>query len=158
MSLASGNDSKAATSSNGNRRAGNAGEDSRINRDDNPVRKKPHFEPSDPRRDDDWLDAWLQLPRLPLTREQIPLLGQDRLVEWYNASYISARMRNGRSVDFIYNGGSEPGTMRNVQPVFLFTVPEDLTEPDMKREPVYLLAHCLKRQAARTFRLDRISL
>lgn len=104
-----------------------------------------------------WLDAWQGLPRVPLVREQFPQFGKDRQVEWFHASLITCRIREGRSFDFLYQGGSEPGTWRNVLPVLLFTVPAQSESPDLTREPVYLLAHCLKRNAVRTFRLDRIA-
>jgi hypothetical protein len=105
-----------------------------------------------------WLDAWLRLPRLPLMRDQLRPLGKERAVEWFIASLALERIRNGELLAFFYRGGSEPGAFRKVIPVFLFTVPSDLANPDYSREPVYLLAHCLSRKAARTFRLDRISL
>lgn len=104
-----------------------------------------------------WLDAWNRLPRVPLLREQFPQLGKDRQVEWFNASLITCRIQEGREFGFTYESGSEPGTWRNVLPVLLFTVPANPEAPDLSRKPVYLLAHCLKRQAVRTFRLDRIA-
>lgn len=106
---------------------------------------------------EEWLEAWQCLPRVPLVREQFPQFGKDRQVEWFNASRITCRIHEGREFGFIYEGGSEPGTWRNVLPVLLFTVPAHPESPDLTREPVYLLAHCLKRNAVRTFRLDRIA-
>ena len=105
-----------------------------------------------------WLESWLRMPRLPMMREQLPQLGPDRQIEWFLASLSLSRISSGESIDFFYQGGSEPGAFRQVLPMFLFTVPTDPANPDYARQPVYLLAHCLTRKAARTFRLDRISL
>lgn len=91
-------------------------------------------------------------------REHLPLLGPDRAVEWFLASLSLSHIRSCKSIAFFYQGGSEPGVFRRVLPMFLFTVPADLANPDFSRECVYLLAHCPKSQAARIFRLDRISL
>jgi hypothetical protein len=104
-----------------------------------------------------WLDSWQSLPRVPLVRDQIPLLGTARSAEWHRAIIITSRIREARDYDFIYHGGSQPATRRNVLPVLLFTTPPTSNPPDLTREPIYLLAHCLKRKAVRTFRLDRIS-
>jgi hypothetical protein len=104
------------------------------------------------------LDTWQRLPRVPLVRNQIPELGQNRAAEWFHASLITCRIREGRPFDFFYLGGSEPGEGRTVHPVLLFTVPTHPGPPDLTRDPVYLLAHCLKRNAVRTFRLDRLHL
>lgn len=106
----------------------------------------------------DWLNAWQRLPRVPLVRDQIPGLGEKRSAEWFHAALISYRIREGRPFDFFYQGGSEPGAWRSVHPVLLFTAPTQPGPPDLTREPLYLLAHCLKRHAVRTFRLDRLHL
>lgn len=103
------------------------------------------------------LDTWQRLPRVPVVRSQFPQFGKERQLEWFNALRIKCCIQEGRGFGFIYEGGSEPGTWRNVLPVLLFTVPAHSGSPDLRREPVYLLAHCLKRNAVRTFRLDRIA-
>lgn len=105
-----------------------------------------------------WLSAWLRLPRLPVLRDQLPQLGPDREIEWYLASLALSRIQSGKSIHFTYHGGSEPGTFRQVVPMFLYAVPSNLADQDLAREPLYLLAHCLRRKAPRTFRLDRIAL
>jgi hypothetical protein len=105
-----------------------------------------------------WLDAWLQLPRLPFMSNHLPLLVEGRIIEWFIASLLMEHIRKGEPFVIFYRGGSEPGAYRKVLPVFLFTVPADPAAPLDAREPVYLLAHCLTRKAARTFRLDRIQL
>ncbi len=104
-----------------------------------------------------WLDAWQRLPRIPLVRDQIPQLGGNRSSEWHRATLIACRIREALDYDFTYLAGTEPGTRRKVLPVLLFSAPTIPGPPDLTREPVYLLAHCLKRQAVRTFRLDRIA-
>lgn len=108
--------------------------------------------------DEHWIDAWLSRPRLPLARKHLKSLGETRAVEWFVAALALERIRTGKPLGFFYQGGSEPGAGRNVLPVLLFTVPSNLENPDLTREPVYLLTHCLKRNAARSFRLDRMSL
>ncbi len=108
--------------------------------------------------DQPWPDTWLLRPRLPLARSHLPQLGKSRESEWFTAALLMERLRNGRPIHFLYQGGSTPGESRNVLPVLIFTVPTDLENPDHTQEPLYLLAHCLTRQAARTFRLDRIQL
>lgn len=111
-----------------------------------------------PFNDPAWLTAWLRLPRLPVLRDQLPQIGADREIEWYLASLALSRIGSGKSIDFTYHGGFEPGTFREVVPMFLYAVPSNLADPDLAREPLYLLAHCLHRKAPRTFRLDRIAL
>lgn len=102
--------------------------------------------------------SWLSLPRLPLMRQHLKSLGETRATDCFVAALAMERIRTGKALGFFYQGGSEPGSFRVVLPVLLFTVPIHAGAPDLKREPVYLLAHCRTRQAARTFRLDRISL
>ncbi len=91
-------------------------------------------------------------------RDQLPLLGQNRQNEWFLSSLALSRIASGKPIAFTYQGGSEPGTFREVLPMFLYAVPSNLTDPDLAREPLYLLAHCLHRKAPRTFRLDRIAI
>ena len=120
-----------------------------------PSRKQP---PPELRSIPPWLDRWLRLPRLPLMRNHLLQLGMAHNAECFTAALLAERIRTGKPAAFTYNGGSSPGETRTVIPVFLFSVPENVDHPDLTREPVYLLAHCLTRHATRTFRLDRISL
>jgi predicted DNA-binding transcriptional regulator YafY len=73
----------------------------------------------------------------------------------------------GRPFTFLYHGGSDPGAFRTVLPTLLFSPDfcpyrmcyEDPTElPDPSEVPIYLLGWCQTRQAARTFRLDRMEM
>ena len=104
------------------------------------------------------LDAWQRLPRLPLTRRQLAQFRDTRDNESFIAALLIHRIHIGKPVTFTYHGGSTPGQPRTALPTFLFTVPTDLLNPDLAREPFYLLAHCTSRNAPRTFRLDRIRL
>jgi hypothetical protein len=73
----------------------------------------------------------------------------------------------GTPFTFRYSGGSEPGALRTVLPTLLFSPDfcpyrmcyEDPTElPDPSETPIYLLGWCQTRQAARTFRFDRMEM
>lgn len=104
---------------------------------------------------ENFLLEWQRLPMQPIpTVEDIPknVTPFEREI----ATSLLSVMREGvADFHFTYQGGSEPGTTRQVQPILLFQKFEfayDLPE----RFHLYLLAFCQSRQAARTFRLDRI--
>jgi hypothetical protein len=92
---------------------------------------------SDTATGDVLLDEWLTRPRQPIDVAGDALEG--RLLEAIQA---------GRSVEFRYAAGSEPGATRRVRPENLFRAEGS--------SAVYLTAFCETRQATRTFRLDRI--
>jgi hypothetical protein len=80
---------------------------------------------------------------------------------------ILRHIGEGIPISFRYAGGSEPGAVRTVLPTLLFSPDlcpyrmcyEDPTElPDPSETPIYLLGWCQTRQAARTFRLDRMEI
>ncbi len=61
----------------------------------------------------------------------------------------------GEPFQFQHLGGSEPGRVRRVLPVLLFTTSLGDTACGVGTlNPIYLLGWCLPRRAARTFRLD----
>jgi predicted DNA-binding transcriptional regulator YafY len=105
--------------------------------------------------DPEWLREWLRLPRLPLLTEDfsvIPNLKERSLV-----ALILVSIGLGEPFQFQYFGGSEPGKSRRVLPVMLFTTRlDDVSCGVGTPNPIYLLGWCQTRQAARTFRLDRI--
>jgi predicted DNA-binding transcriptional regulator YafY len=90
----------------------------------------------DPPENADW-DWWRDLPRTPIARSDDPLT---------NSLCRAAVGR--RQVSILYDGGLEPNSPRRIAPLGVFEV-------DGYRG-VYVLAFCTKRQAERTFRLDRI--
>jgi len=106
-----------------------------------------------------WLEEWRRLPQQPLVREHDWQDCPDARVREM-ASRIHAGMGAGERLCFRYFGGSEPGALRSVLPVLLFRKFEtDEVEgvvapgPDA---PIYLLAYCRTRGAARIFRVDRM--
>lgn len=107
--------------------------------------------------DPEWLSEWMRLPRLPLIPDDfavIPDLEERSLV-----ALILVSIGLGEPFQFQYLGGSEPGKHRRVLPVLLFTTSRDgeffgMGTPNR----IYLLGWCQTRQAARTFRLDRMEM
>lgn len=79
---------------------------------------------------------WFTLPRLPVRSAESAL-----------ARSINNAIARGTVVRFRYHSGSAPGTIRKVIPSLLFRLDG--------YAHLYLTAHCSKRQAHRTFRLDR---
>lgn len=117
-----------------------------------PVPFLPANDPPDP----EWLQEWLRLPRLPVVSVDLPQIADPQ--ERDLAALILQRIRSGRPFDFQYFGGSEPGKLRCVLPVLVFTtalddLPCDAGDPN----PLYLLGWCQSRNAPRTFRLDRMA-
>jgi hypothetical protein len=106
-----------------------------------------------------WLQAWLRLPMRPVLGEGDLDADLDHR-SWETALGILTCLGRGETLRFRYCGGSEPGSPRAVLPVLLFRkFDPDLADSDAaNRGPLYLLAHCQTRSAARTFRLDRIEL
>jgi len=87
----------------------------------------------------DALSGWLKAPRVPvLLADESP-----------GAELLLACLRR-EAIDFIYNGGSAPGSLRRVLPTALFTMGDGDT--------IYLSGFCSLRQAERLFRVDRIRL
>ena len=110
-----------------------------------------------------WLAEWLRLPMLPVVSEA-DLEGCHDQHVLNVASRIRAGFGGGEALVFRYHGGSEPGRVRSVLPVLLFRKFDPAgsdggTKPLVTTPgPIYLLAHCRIREAARTFRLDRMAL
>jgi predicted DNA-binding transcriptional regulator YafY len=92
---------------------------------------------------------------LPVLSDDLPQILEPR--ERDLAALILQRIRSGNSFDFHYFSGSEPGKLRKVLPVLLFTtaldgMPSGVGTPN----PIYLLAWCQLRNAPRTFSLNRM--
>lgn len=106
--------------------------------------------------DPEWLQEWQRLPRLPVISADLPQIANPQ--ESHLAALILQRIRSGSPFDFHYFGGSEPGKLRRVLPVLVFsTAVDDVPYGEGVPNPTYLLAWCLTRSAPRTFCLDRIS-
>lgn len=106
-----------------------------------------------------WLEAWLRLPMQPVISESD--LGADLDHRCRKTALgILRGLGQGETLRFRYFGGSEPGSTRAVLPTLLFRkLDPDLADSDAASQgPLYLLAHCQTRSAARTFRLDRMEL
>lgn len=103
----------------------------------------------------EWLLEWLRLPRLPVVSADLPQIAHPQ--ERDLAALILQRIRSGSAFDFHYFSGSEPGKLRRVLPVLVFTTAlDDLPCGAGDPNQLYLLAWCQSRNAPRTFRLDRI--
>jgi len=109
-----------------------------------------------------WLEHWQRLPMRPLVGRGDLEDGGDPRVRSL-ALTILGRLGGGEPLAFRYFGGSESGAVRAALPVMLFRkFDPDLAEcgsgAGQAPGPVYLLAHCLKREAPRTFRLERMEM
>ena len=114
-----------------------------------PVPLLPANDPPDP----EWLQEWLRLPRLPVISADLPHIADPQ--ERDLAALILQRIRSGSPFDFHYFGESEPGKLRRVLPVLVFTTAlDDMPCGAGDPNPLYLLAWCQYRNAPRTFRLD----
>jgi len=91
----------------------------------------------DPPEDGDW-DWWRNLPRTALTSSDDP----------FAAAMIRAAAAR-RDLWIVYQGGSNPGESRKVTPLGVFTVEG--------YAGIYVEAFCHKRDARRTFRVERIA-
>ncbi|MEI7956506.1 MAG: hypothetical protein WCJ66_15170 [Verrucomicrobiota bacterium] len=127
---------------------------------------RPILQPTAEISHPEWLREWKRIPRLEIAPDDLPDRSDDHQMS------IEARLfqhiHNGRPLFFRYLGGSQPGLVRQVLPVQLFSLDhfsysylrcEDSTGiPDLDVAPIYLLAWCLTRNAPRTSRLDRIQI
>ena len=91
----------------------------------------------DPPEDGDW-DWWRTLPRTPLSDSDDP----------FAAAIIRAAAAR-RDLWIVYEGGGNPGESRKISPLGVFTVEG--------RAGTYAEAFCHKREARRTFRVERIT-
>ena len=118
-----------------------------------------------PVMDPDWLREWREIPKMEIFAKDLP----DHADPHQQAlGYVILRhIGEGGPFTIRYTGGSEPGAFRTVLPTLLFSPDfcpyrmcyEDPTElPDPSEVPIYLLGWCQTRQAARTFRLDRMEM
>ena len=115
--------------------------------------------------DPDWLREWREIPKLEIFAKDLP--DHDDPHQRALGDVILRHIGEGRPFTFRYTGGSEPGAVRTVLPTLLFSPDfcpyrmyyDDPTElPDPSAPPIYLLGWCQTRQAARTFRLDRMEM
>ncbi|MCB1203723.1 MAG: hypothetical protein KDN18_05655 [Verrucomicrobiae bacterium] len=107
-----------------------------------------------------WLEEWFRLPMQPVISPRDLESCRDERVRDL-AKTILAHPGGGVPLVFHYHGGSDPGSLRSVFPVLLFRkfdpdLPASEGIEDVASDPIYLLAHCQVRGAARTFRLDRM--
>ena len=120
-----------------------------------PPQKSAPFPFSNDTPDPEWLREWLRLPRLPVTSEDLPEIADPQEREL--VTLILQQIRSGNPLDFHYFGGSEPGKLRRVLPVLVFTTAlDDMPCGAGDPNPFYLLAWCQSRSAPRTFRLSRM--
>jgi len=124
--------------------------------------------PTDPYLDPfpEWLREWRETPKQEVFVDNLP----DHIHphQLALAETILRHVAMGQSLSFRYTGGSEPGTIRTVLPTLLFRLysfshhPHRIDHPvaflHADKSPHYLLGWCQSRQAARTFRLDRMEL
>ncbi len=89
------------------------------------------------REDAEYLAAWQRAPREPLFYSDEPHLWRVLAACWQQ-----------EPLTFDYWGGTEPGARRTVVPRSVFTVPG--------YGGIWCEAWCTRRNALRTFRLDRM--
>lgn len=110
-----------------------------------------------------WLEDWLRLPMQPILSAGDLGVGVHPAIRNVATSILS-RPKDGKLLRFRYRGGTDPGSPRSVLPVLLFRKIDpagparDSDDGAKPLTPLYLLAHCLTRGEARTFRLDRIEM
>jgi predicted DNA-binding transcriptional regulator YafY len=115
--------------------------------------------------DPEWLREWREIPKLEVFAKDLP--DHDDPHQRALGDAILQHIGEGSPFTFRYTGGSEPGAVRTVLPTLLFSPdfcpfrmccedPTDLPAPS--ETPIYLLGWCQTRQAARTFRLDRMEM
>ncbi len=85
------------------------------------------------------LQEWLAEPRLRVTTAETPV-----------EQHLLLAIQEGREVEIIYSGGSQPGLRRRVRPLGLFRLAQCGC--------TYLTAFCTVRQAERTFRVGAIGI
>ena len=101
------------------------------------------------------MKKWLSLPRLPVIWDDLPRIHDPHQRDL--AAMILERIHSGKPIEFHYFGGSEPGKLRQVLPVMVFTTAADFMPSGAgDSNPLYLLAWCQIRNAPRTFRLNRM--
>lgn len=81
-----------------------------------------------------WLREWMRRPRIPVLKSADP-----------KAGWLTLR---GGTVEFRYDGGSEPGEARRVSPALVFHLQDS--------QALYLAGYCHRRQQERVFRVDKI--
>lgn len=110
-----------------------------------------------------WLQEWREIPKLEIFAKDLSY--RDDPHQRDLGEVLLRHIGEGTPITFRYTGGSEPGALRTVLPTLLFCTDshpnrmryEDPTElPDSSAPSIYLLGWCQTRQAARTFRLDRM--
>lgn len=87
----------------------------------------------------DWLLAWGELPRLPVTASGIPV----------TVALLEA-VELGRPLAIYYHGGTQPGRLRRFSPDLVFRA--------QGVRHAYVSGYCHLRHAPRILRVDRISL
>ena len=112
----------------------------------------------------EWLREWLEMPRLQVFEDDLPHHNDPH--QRALSADILPRIQSGTPFVFRYQGGSEPGKIREVLPVLLFVTDnfilyqysgkETYSALDPLASPIFLHAWCLARSAPRIFRLDRI--
>jgi len=127
---------------------------------------RPILQPTAENSQPEWLREWKRIPRLEIAPDDLPDRSDDHQMSI--AASLFQHIHNGRPFSFRYLGGSQPGLVRQVLPVQLFSLDHfsffyprcedsaDIPDPDVA--PIYLLAWCLTRNAPRTLRLDRIQI
>lgn len=114
--------------------------------------------------DPDWLREWREIPKLEIFAKDLPDHEDPHQRE---LGYVILRhIGEGSPFTFRYIGGSEPGAVRTVLPTLLYRLDyfahfqfrsdDPMEDPESYESPIYLLGWCQTRQAARTFRLDRV--
>jgi hypothetical protein len=118
-----------------------------------------------PIQNPEWLEEWRKLPKVEVFAKDLP--DHEDPHQRDLGEVILRHIGDGIPFTFRYTGGSEPGAVRTVLPTLLFCPDycpyrmcyEDPTDlPDPSEVPIYLLGWCQTRQAARTFRLDRMEM
>jgi hypothetical protein len=113
----------------------------------------------------EWLQEWREIPKLEVFAKD--LSDRDDPHQRDLGEVLLRHIGEGSPITFRYTGGSEPGAIRTVLPTLLFAPdfrpnrmryedPRELS--DSSAPPIYLLGWCQTRQAARTFRLDRMEM
>jgi len=114
----------------------------------------------------EWLREWRETPKQEVFADDLP----DHIHpnQFALAETILRHLAMGQPLSFRYTGGSDPGTIRTVLPTLLFRLyhfyhdPHRIDHPvavlHADKSPHYLLGWCQTRQAALSFRLDRMEL
>jgi hypothetical protein len=120
--------------------------------------------PPAPIRNPEWLQEWREIPKIELFAHDLEC--HDDPHQCAVAKVVMEHIAGNIPLTFRYTGGSAPGSVRAVHPILLFYQDyftyfqfrtDDPTEyPEFNESPLYLLGWCQTRQAARTFRLDRM--